>query len=94
MRDIRLQKSKKHLNLADRRKSVIKVHLFLSEIYSSNKLNLDSFTISKKCNLENETKIHEALLIKKRESKLIKLIFARYFLNNYTVIHQLKILLE
>ena len=33
---------------------------------------MDSFTILKKCNLECKTKIDEALLIKKRSSKLKK----------------------
>ena len=68
-------RAKEHLNLADRRKSAIKDHFYSCDIYSNN-LNMDSFTILKKCNSEYETKIHEALLIKKRGSKLNKQVYA------------------
>ena len=37
---------------------------------------MDSFTILKKCNSEYKTKIHEALLIKKRGPKLNKQVYA------------------
>ena len=39
---------------------------------SSNKRNMDSFTILKRCNSEYETKIHERLLNKKHSPKLNK----------------------
>ena len=68
-------RAKEHLNLADRRKSAIKDHLYSCDICSNN-LDMDSFTILKKCNSEYETKIHEALLIKKRGPKLNKQVYA------------------
>ena len=68
-------RAKEHLNLADSRKSAIKDHLYSCDICSNN-LDMDSFTILKKCNSEYETKIHEALLIKKRGPKFNKQVYA------------------
>ena len=47
-------RAKEHLNLADSRKSAIKDHLYSCDICSNN-LDMDSFTILKKCNSEYET---------------------------------------
>ena len=69
-------RAKEHLNLADSQKSAIKDHLLYSCDICSNNLDMDSFTILKKCNSEYETKIHEALLIKKRGPKLNKQVYA------------------
>ena len=68
-------RAKEHLNLADSRKSAIKDHLYSCDICSNN-LDMDSFTILKKCNSEYKTKIHEAPLIKKRGPKLNKQVYA------------------
>ena len=68
-------RAKEHLNLADKRKSAIKDHLYSCDICSNN-LDMDSFTVLKKCNSEYETKIHEALLIKKQGPKLNKQVYA------------------
>ena len=47
-----------------------------SDICANPKFNVNSFMITKKCNSNFETKIHEALLIKKHNSRLDRQLFA------------------
>ena len=67
-----------HLNLADiNTKSAIKDHLHDSDKCSSMKHSVESFKILKKCVTEYDTKIQEALLIKKLNPKLNKQLYAK-----------------
>ena len=77
---------KEHLNLADSRKSAIKDHMLSCPICSNLQYNINSFTILKKCNLDYEAKIHEALLIKPHTPSINKLCYASgalFLLNIY-----------
>ena len=57
-----------HLNLADSRKSAIKDHIRSCHHCCSEISNITSFKILRKCNTDYDTKIHEALLIKKTKA--------------------------
>ena len=58
-------KSERAFKFAESRKSAFKYYCVVYEISFNKKINLDYFTILKKCILEYQTKIHESLLIKK-----------------------------
>ena len=58
-------RARKHLDFNSQVSSAIKHHIMCCNVYSSVKLNLNSFKIIKKCKLEFHTKIHEAVFIKK-----------------------------
>ena len=71
-------RAREHLNLADINiKSGIKDHLHDCGKCSSMKHSVESFKILKKCVTEYDTKIQEALLIKKLNSKLNKQLYAK-----------------
>ena len=64
-------RAREHLNLADiKTKSAIKDHLYDCDKCSSMKHSVESFKILKKCVTEYDTKIQEALLIKKLNPKV------------------------
>ena len=56
---------KEHLNFSNKQKSSIKDHIQSCSICSKTKIGLDSFKIIRKFRSDYDTKIHEALLIKK-----------------------------
>ena len=66
-----------HLVLAGLRKSAIKDHIRACATCHEEKYTVNSFQISKRCHTEYETKIQEALLIKKLNPKLIKQLYAK-----------------
>ena len=72
-------RAREHLNLADiNAKSAIKNHLYDCDKCSSIKHSVESFKILKKCVTdEYDTKIQEALLIKKLNPKLNKQLYAK-----------------
>ena len=71
-------RAREHLNLADiNTKSAIKDHLNDCDKCSSTKHSVESFKIFKKCVTEYDTKIQEALLIKKLNPKLNKQLYAK-----------------
>ena len=59
-----------HLVFAGSHKSAIKDHTHACATCREGKYTLNSFQIVKRCHMEYETKIQEALLIKKLNSKL------------------------
>ena len=71
-------RAREHLNLADiNTKSAIKDHLYDCDKCSSMKLSVESFKVLKKCVTEYDTKIQEALLIKKLNPKSNKQLYAK-----------------
>ena len=66
----------KHLILAGLHKSAIKDHIRACATCHEEKYTVNSFQISKRYHTEYETKLQEALLIKKLNSKLIKQLYA------------------
>ena len=56
--------------------SSFKGHIMSCDICINNKYNVNLFKIIKKCNSNFETKIHEALLIKKHNPGLKQQLFA------------------
>ena len=71
-------RAREHLNLADiNTKSAIKDHLYDCDKCSSVKHLVESFKLLKKCVTEYNTKIEEALLVKKLNSKLNKHLYAK-----------------
>ena len=66
-----------HLVLAGPQKSAIKEHIRACAICREEKYNVNSFQILKSCHTEYETKIQEALLIKKLNPKLNKQLYAK-----------------
>ena len=56
--------------------SSFKYHIMFCDIRTNNKYNVNLFKMIKKCNFNFETKIHEALLIKKHNPGLNRQIFA------------------
>ena len=65
-----------HLGFQLKTNSSVKEHIMSCDICSNTKFNVNSFKIIKKCNFNFETKIHEALLIKKHNPKLKRQLFA------------------
>ena len=65
-----------HLNFNSNQKSSIKDHIMSCNICSNKKTGLDSFKIIRKCRSEYDTKIHEALLIKKHSPALNRQLYA------------------
>ena len=61
-----------HLNLDDSRKNAIKDHLRSCRQCCNGVCNVTSFKLSRKCNTDYDTKIHEALQIKKLRPQLNK----------------------
>ena len=57
-------------------KSAIKDHIYNCTSCSTNKQPLKSFTILKYCHNDYDTKIHEALLIKRYKPELNKQLYA------------------
>ena len=57
-----------HLNLDDSHKSAIKNHLRSCRQCCNGVCNVTSFKILRKCNTDYDTKIHQALLIKKTKA--------------------------
>ena len=71
-------RAREHLNLPDiNTKSAIKDHLYNCDKCSSMKHSVESFKILKKCVTEYDTKIQEALLIKKLNPKVNKQLYAK-----------------
>ena len=78
-----------HLGFHLKTESSVKEHIMLCDICSNTKFNINSFKIIKKCNSNFETKIHEALLIKKHNPKLNRKLFANgssFLLNIFKLI--------
>lgn len=76
---------REHINLESTLKSAIKDHLLLCNICKNNCSN-SNFKILKKCKSEYDTKIHEALFIKKLNPQLNTQVFASgssFLLNVY-----------
>ena len=67
----------KHLVLAGPQKSAIKEHIRACAICREEKYTVNFFQILKSCHTEYETKIQEALLIKKLNPKLNKQLYAK-----------------
>ena len=65
-----------HLGFHLKTESSVKEHIMSCDSCSNIKFNVNSFKIIKKCNSNFETKIHEALLIKKHNPKLNRQLFA------------------
>ena len=65
-----------HLGFHLKTESSVKEHIMSYDSCSNIKFNVNSFKIIKKCNSNFETKIHEALLIKKHKPKLNRQLFA------------------
>ena len=65
-----------HLAFQLKTESSVKEHIMSCDICSNTKFNVNSFKLIKKCNSNFETKIHEALLIKKHNPKLNRQLFA------------------
>ena len=72
-------RAREHLDFNSQGSSAIKNHIMCCNVCSSVKLNLNSFKIIKKCELEFHTKIHEALFIKKRNPGLNRQLYANVF---------------
>ena len=73
---------REHLNFKSLQDSAIKDHILLCEKCSNNRFNENNFIIIRKC--KSESKIHEALPIKKLSPKLNRQMFANeasYLLN-------------
>ena len=66
-----------HLNLDDSYKSAIKDHLRSCRQCCNGICNVISFKISRKCYTDYDTKIHEALLIKKTTPQLNKQLYGK-----------------
>ena len=78
-----------HLGFQLKTESSVKEHIMSCDICSNSKFNVNSFKIIKKCNSNFETKIHEALLIKKHNPKLNRQLFANgssFLLNIFQII--------
>ena len=78
-----------HLGFRLKTESSFKKHIKSCDICSNTKFNVNSFKIIKKCNSNFETKIHEALLIKKHNPKLNRQLFANgssFLLNIFYII--------
>ena len=58
-------RAEEHLNLDDSHKSEIKDHLRSCRQCCNEVCNVTTFKILRKCNADDDTKIHKALLIKK-----------------------------
>ena len=68
---------KEHLNLGDlHTKSAIKDHIYQCKICSNSNYSINSFRILRQCNNDYDTKIHEALIIKRKKPELNKQLFA------------------
>ena len=65
-----------HLGFQLKTESSVKEHIMSCDICSNTKFNVNLFKIIKKCNSNFETKIYEALLIKKHNPKLNRQLFA------------------
>ena len=59
-----------HLGFHLKTESLVKDHIMSCDICANSKFNVNSFKIIKKCNSNFETKIYEALLIKKHNPGL------------------------
>ena len=66
-----------HLNLYDSHKSAIKDHLRSCRQCCDGVCNVTSFKILRKCNTDYDTKIHEALQVKKLRPQLDKRQFGK-----------------
>ena len=66
-----------HLVFAQSHKSAIKDHIHACATGREDKYTVNSFQIAKRCHMEYETKIQEALLIKKLNPKLNKQPYAQ-----------------
>ena len=80
-----------HLDLAGLQKNAIKEHIRACAICHGKKYTVNSFQILKSCHTEYETKIQEALLIKKLNPKLNKHLYAKgvSFLLSIFLSHQI-----
>ena len=67
----------KHLNLDNSHKSAIKDHLRSCRQCCNGVCNVTSFKILGKCNTDYDTKIHEALPIKKLRTQLNKQLYGK-----------------
>ena len=67
---------REHLNLNSKQKSSIKDHIAACNFCSKTKIGIDSFKIIRKCRSDYDTKIHEALLIKKHSPGLNRQLYA------------------
>ena len=67
---------REHLNLNSKQKSSIKDHIAACNFCSKTKIGIDSFKIIRKCRSDYDTKIHEALLIKKHSPGLNRELYA------------------
>ena len=67
---------REHLNLNSKQKSSIKDHIEACNFCSKTKIGIDSFKIIQKCRPDYDTKIHEALLIKKHSPRLNRQLYA------------------
>ena len=65
-----------HLDFQLKTESSVKEHIMSCDICSNTKFKVNSFEIIKKYNSNFETKIYEALLIKKHNPKLNRQLFA------------------
>ena len=65
-----------HLSFYLKTEGSIKNHIMSCNICANSKFNINLFEIIKKCNSNFETKIHEALLIKKHNRGLKRQLFA------------------
>ena len=65
-----------HLGFHLKTESSVKEHITSCDTYSNIKFNVNSFKRIKKCNCNFETKIYEALLMKKHNPKLNRKLFA------------------
>ena len=74
----------KHLGFHLKTESSVKDHIMSCDICANSNFNVNSFKIIKKCDSNFETKIHEALLIKKHNPRLNRQLFANRssFLSN------------
>ena len=78
-----------HLGIYLKTESSVKDDIMSRDICANSKFNVNSFKIIKKCNSNFETKIQEALLIKKHNPDLIDIYwqmhhcFVKYILNWY-----------
>ena len=67
---------REHLGFHLKTESSVKDHIMSCHSCSNIKFSVNSFKIIKKCSYNFETKIHEALLIKKHNPKLNRKLFA------------------
>ena len=67
---------REHFNLNSKQKSLIKDHIAACNFCSKTKIGIDSFKIIRKCRSDYDTKIHEALLMKKHSPGLNRQLYA------------------